>query len=78
MMISLQGIMIEEHNKLVNNMVKKIMDVNKNIPLEELQKLVGEQYTIVKYKNVVSDKKIQEIFKDKIDRYLDKKEKLKI
>ena len=68
----------ELSEKLVSNMIEKIMDVNKDIDLEELQKLVSSQYTIVKYRNVVSDKKIQEIFKGKIDKYLDRVDNLRI
>lgn len=68
----------ELSEKLVSNMVNKVMDINKDIPLEQLQQLVKDQYTIVKYKNVVSDKKIEEIFKAKIDKYMDKINKLRI
>lgn len=63
--------------KLVENMVEKVIDLN-NIPLEELQKMVGEKYQIVKYRNVVSDKKIQELFKVCLDKYINKIEEIKI
>lgn len=68
----------ELNEKLVSNMVEKLMDVNKDMNLEELQKLVSSQYTVVKYRNVVSDKKIREIFKGKIDKYLDRVDNLRI
>lgn len=68
----------ELSSKLVSNMVKKIMDINNDIPLEELQKIVSEQYTIVKYRNIVSDRKIQELFKNKINKYLDRVESIKV
>lgn len=64
--------------KLVSNMVNKIMDVNSNIPLEDLQKMVMDQYKIVKYRDVVSDKKIQQLFKKKINKYIKRVDKLRI
>lgn len=67
----------ELSKKLVENMVEKVIDLN-DIPLEELQKLVGEKYQIVKYRNVVSDKKIQELFKNSLDKYINKIDELKI
>ena len=38
------------------------MNMNQNMSLEEIQKLVGEQYAIVKYKNVINDEKIRTLY----------------
>ena len=58
-------------------MLENLLSFN-NIPLEELQKLIGEQYEIVKYKEVVSDKYIENLFKEKISKYLEMVEEIKI
>lgn len=67
----------ELSKKVVGNMLENLLSFN-NIPLEELQKLVGEQYEIVKYKEVVSDKYIENLFKEKISKYLDIIDEIKI
>ena len=46
------------------------------MPLEDLKDIVEKQYTVVKYKQVVSDKKIAELFRDKMDAYFKKIEKI--
>lgn len=61
---------------LVGSMVQKVMAMDGEMELEDLKDIVEKQYTVVKYRNVVSDKKIADIFKDKIDKYLDKVEKI--
>ena len=67
----------ELSKKVVNNMLENLLSFN-NIPLEELQKLIGEQYEIVKYKEVVSDKYIENLFKTSISKYIGTIEKIKI
>lgn len=64
--------------KIVNNMVSNIVDINNNITLDEIKDIVDKQYTIIKYKNVVSDKEIRKIFRDNINRYMDKIVNIKI
>ncbi len=68
----------ELSEKLVNNMVSTIVDLNKNISLDEIKDIVDKQYTIIKYKNVTSDKEIRRIFRDNIDKYMDRLIDLKI
>ncbi len=67
----------ELSKKVVDNMLENLLSFN-NIPLEELQKLIGEQYEIVKYKEVVSDKYIENLFKTSISKYIETIEKIKI
>lgn len=67
----------ELSKKVVNNMLENLLSFN-NIPLEELQKLIGEQYEVVKYKEVVSDKYIENLFKENMSKYLEKVDKIKI
>ena len=58
--------------RLIGNVVEKIIDINAGISEEQLSNLVARQYTIIKYRNVVTDKKIQKIYRDAIDKYLKK------
>jgi len=58
--------------RLIGNVVEKIIDINAGISEEQLKNLVARQYTIIKYRNVVTDKKIQKIYRDAIDKYLKK------
>ena len=58
--------------RLIGNVVEKIIDINAGISEEQLQNLVARQYTIIKYRQVVSDKKIAKIYHDAIDKYLKK------
>lgn len=67
----------ELSKKVVNNMLENLLSFN-NIPLEELQKLIGEQYEVVKYKEVVSDKYVENLFKSSISKYLEMVDKIKI
>lgn len=62
----------------VDNMVDRVTSLNSDISLDELQELVKERFQIIKYKNVVSDKHIQKLFKDSMNRYIRRVSKLKI
>lgn len=67
----------EIQDKIVNNMINQVIKVNDKITEEQLKDIIGKQFTIVKYKNVVSDKNIRKIFKDNITKYFDKITRLK-
>ena len=57
--------------KLVSNMVSKIMDISGgSLNEDELKDIVSKQYSVIKYKTVVNDKEIYKIFKDNMDEYL--------
>ena len=58
--------------RLIGNVVEKLIDINAGISEEQLQNLVARQYTIIKYRQVVTDKKIAKIYRDAIDKYLKK------
>ena len=64
--------------RLIGNVVEKIIDINAGISEEQLSNLVARQYTIIKYRNVVTDRKIQKIYRDAIDKYLKKISNLKM
>ncbi len=58
--------------RLIGNVVEKIIDINAGISQEQLANLVARQYTVIKYRNVVTDRKIQKLYRDAIDKYLKK------
>ena len=58
-------------------MINQVISVNDKITEEQLKDIIGKQFTIIKYKNVVSDKNIRKIFKDNITKYFDKITRLK-
>ena len=58
--------------RLIGNVVEKIIDINEGISEEQLSNLVARQFTIIKYRNVVTDKKIQKLYREAIDKYLKK------
>ena len=58
--------------RLIGNVVEKIIDINAGISEEQLKNLVARQFTIIKYRQVVSDKKIAKLYHDAIDKYLKK------
>ena len=64
--------MDEISERLIGNVVEKLIDINAGITEEQLSNLVARQYTIIKYRNVVTDKKIRKIYRDAIDKYLKK------
>lgn len=62
----------------INDMVEKVTSLNKDISLEELQQLVKDEFQVVKYRNVVSNKYIQKLYKESMDKYIERVSKLKI
>lgn len=67
----------ELQDKIVNNMINQVIKVNDKITEEQLKDIIGKQFTIVKYKNVVSDRNIRKIFKDNIAKYFERITRLK-
>lgn len=66
------------NERLVNNMVQQIVALNADMTVDDLKNIVGKSYEVIKYKEVTTAKKIEEIFNKNIDKYLDKVSKLKI
>jgi len=62
----------ELSEKLIGNVVEKIIDINEGISEEQLSNLVARQFTVIKYRNVVTDRKIQKLYREAIDKYLKK------
>lgn len=62
----------EVQEKIVDNMIEKVINLDPNISEEELKNVISKQYQVIKYKIVVNEKQIEKIFKKNIDKYLDK------
>ena len=45
---------------------------------KKLKELIDKQYSIIKYKTVVNEKQIEEIFKKYMDKYLNEISKIEI
>ena len=68
----------ELSEKIIGNMVEKVMDLNSSLTEEQLKNIVAKQYQVIKYKQVTSTKRLIEIFDNKIDKYLKSVNNLKI
>ena len=65
--------------RLVGNVVQKLVDLNENsITEEQLKDLVSKQYEVIKYRTVVNDREIYKLFKKHMDKYLGRVNKIKI
>ena len=64
--------------KIINNMVQQIVSLNADMTVDDLKNIVGKTYEVVKYKQVTTAKRIEEIFSQHINKYLDKVHNLKI
>lgn len=73
-----EGEQKEISQKIVENMVKQVVTLNTEITLTDLNKIVEKQYEVIKYQQVATAKKIEEIFNKNIDKYLKRVDKLSI
>ena len=67
----------EIKERLVGNIVEKIIDIDNQISEEQLSEIVAKQFVVIKNKYVTSENKIKELFHDAIDKYLSKISNLK-
>ncbi|MCL2859296.1 MAG: DUF2357 domain-containing protein [Oscillospiraceae bacterium] len=59
-------------DKLTEQLLDQLVNLNPNLSKENLQDMVGEKYTAIKYKNMATIAGIQEIFKKHINKYIEK------
>lgn len=66
----------EENQKLksqvTSGLIQRIIKLNPDMPPEEFKQLIGDKYEVIKRKNVVTIDELQSIFKNNIDKYLEK------
>ena len=53
-------------------MIEKIVTIDSSIDQKQLKDIIDKQYSIIKYKTVVNEKQIENIFKEQMDKYLDR------
>ena len=58
--------------KVMKQVIQKIIDLNASLSEEELKSMVGEQYTLVKYRNNATMDGIASVYRKHIDKYLNK------
>ena len=59
-------------NQITTGLIQRIISLNPDMPPEEFKQMIGDKYEVIKKKNVVTTNEIQDIFKENIDKYLDK------
>ena len=64
--------------KVIKQVIQKIIDLNASLSEEELKNMVGEQYTLVKYKNSATMDGINKIYRKHIEKYMNKISNLKL
>ncbi len=58
--------------KVIKQVIQKIIDLNASLTEEELKNMVGEQFTLVKYKNNATIDGISQVYKKHIEKYFNK------
>lgn len=64
--------------KVMKQVIQKIIDLNASLTEEELKDMIGEQYTLVKYKNNATMDGISKVYRKHIDKYLNKINSIKL
>lgn len=65
-------------NKVVNNALNQLMSLKNELSLDDIIKLVGDEYVKVKYKKVLDTSEISKIYKDAISGYEKKSHELRV
>jgi hypothetical protein len=52
-------------------MIEKVITMDSTMDEKKLKDLIDKQYSIIKYKTVVNEKQIEEIYKKYMDKYLE-------
>lgn len=67
-----------EKERVVKQVIQKIIDINAGLSEDELKDMVGEQFAIIKYKNNATNEGIAKIFRKYIDKYMTKIDSIKL
>ena len=70
-----EGTMEDLKESILEQMVNNLVDMDQDLTSEELNKLIANKYEIIKYKKMEAIKEIQKVFREHIDKYLNKVEK---
>ncbi len=58
--------------KVMKQVIQKIIDLNASLTEEELKDMIGEQFTLVKYKNASTIEGITKVYRKHLDKYFNK------
>ena len=61
----------EVTEKIVGNMIEKVITIDSSIDEKKIKEIIDKQYSIIKYKTVVNEKQIEELYKKYMDKYLE-------
>ena len=64
--------------KVMKQVIQKIIDLNASLSEEELKSMVGEQFAIVRRRNNASMENISAIYRKYIDKYMGKISNIKL
>lgn len=64
--------------KVIKQVIQKIIDLNASLTEEELKSMVGEQFTMVKYRNNATMDGIGKVYRKHIDKYFNKISNIKL
>lgn len=70
-----EGTREELKETILEQMVNNLVDMDQDMTEEDLNKLIANKYEIIKYKKLEAIKEIQKIFREHIEKYLNKIEK---
>ncbi len=70
-----EGTREEVKETILEQMVNNLVDMDQDLTEEELNKLIANKYEVIKYKKMEAIKEIQKVFREHIDKYLNKVEK---
>lgn len=73
--VETEGTRQEIKETILEQMVSNLVDMDTDMTEEELNTLIANKYEVIKYKKMEAIKEIQKIFKDHIEKYLNKIEK---
>ncbi len=78
--VSVDGTITKEQKEkateeLTNKMINKIVEINSDLPIQELQTIIGDKIAIAKIKKEASLSEIQAIFSECIDNFINKIDK---
>ena len=64
--------------EVVKTMIKQLVNLNQNVSLDEVKDMVSSEYVKVKYKKVADKSLIEDIYKEAINKYVDKTENMRV
>ena len=68
----------EVENKVINNAINQLMSLKDELSLDDIVKLIGDEYVKVKTKKVLDTSEISKAYKEAVSDYMEKEHELKV